>query len=71
MSNDFRVKTFRPFHVHVSIASKNYNHRPRAELGVSEKHIDLVFESGIEPGLKGGSRKFRKGWPGHLPTYQL
>ena len=56
---------------HEVIITPNYDHRLMVELEVSEKRIDAVFESGIEPSFKGGSRKFRKRWPGHLPTYQL
>ena len=45
MSNDFRVKTFRPFHVHVSIASKAsmsiaiYQEKHMRTLGVFANHV--------------------------------
>ena len=45
MSNDFRVKTFRPFDVHVSVASKAsvsiaiYQEKHMGTLGVFANHV--------------------------------
>ena len=45
MSDDFRVKNFRPFHVHVSIASKAsvsiaiYQEKHMRTLGVFSDHV--------------------------------